>query len=117
VNTIGLSLVALFAAGLLLLALHSETWLYKVLQTRVLKEIGRRSYGLYLLHAVPLFLFAGQLLPRLQLHHLGILFIPVALFYTFSAAWLSYRYLESPFLRLKDRLAPTPARISEPIHV
>jgi peptidoglycan/LPS O-acetylase OafA/YrhL len=106
VDTIGLSLVALFSAGLLLLAIQADSWVYRALHLQPLLAIGRRTYGLYFLHAVPLFLFAGQLLPRLQQRHLGGLLLPAALLCTFGAAWLSFRYLESPFLRLKDRLAP-----------
>jgi peptidoglycan/LPS O-acetylase OafA/YrhL len=106
VDTIGLSLVSLFATGLLLLALQPDTWLFHLLRWHPLTEIGRRSYGLYFLHAIPLLLFAGQLLPRLQSHHLGALLLPIATAYTFIAAWISFHFLESPFLRLKDRFAP-----------
>jgi peptidoglycan/LPS O-acetylase OafA/YrhL len=112
VNTIGLSLVALFSAGLLLLAIQPDSWVYRVLHVQPLLAIGRRSYGLYFLHAVPLLLFAGQLLPRLQQHHLGGLFIPAALLYTFAAGWLSYRYLESPFLNLKSRFPHPKPRVT-----
>jgi peptidoglycan/LPS O-acetylase OafA/YrhL len=114
VNTIGLTLVALFAAGLLLLAMQPDTWLYKLLRLRPLTEIGRRSYGLYLVHSVPLFVLVTYVRPRLQAHHLGILFLPIAVAYTFGTAWLSFRYLESPFLRLKDRFAPNRSHISDP---
>lgn len=113
VNTIGLTLIALFAAALILLAIQPDTWLYKLLRHPILTAIGRRSYGLYLLHAVPFYLLSGHVLRHLRAHHLGILFLPIALAYTFIAGWLSFRYLESPFLRLKDRLAPT-TRISDP---
>jgi peptidoglycan/LPS O-acetylase OafA/YrhL len=114
VNTIGLSLVALFSAGLLLMAIQPGSWLFRALHVAPLLAIGRRSYGLYFLHAVPLFLFAGQVLPRLQQRHLGGLLVPAALLYTFGAGWLSFRYVESPFLRLKDRLAPTQHGTSDP---
>jgi len=114
VDTVGLSLIALFSGGLLLLAIQPQSWLYCALHLRPLLAIGRRSYGLYFLHAVPLLLFAGQLLPRLQQRHLGALFLPAALLYTFAAGWLSFRYLESPFLRLKDRLAPGQPGVHDP---
>ena len=114
VNTFGLTLIALSSAGLLLLALQPDTWLYNLLRVKPLLAIGRRSYGLYFVHTIPLFLLADHLLPRLRAHHAAWLFIPIALLYTFSVGWLSFRYLESPFLRLKDRLAPKPNAISDP---
>lgn len=64
--------------------------------------IGRRSYGLYLYHW-PIFLFVGvDRRPTV---------LAVAFGLTFAAAWVSYRVIEQPFLRMKRRwsrnLAPT----------
>lgn len=35
---------------------------------------------------------------------------PLNLLLSFTAAWLSYRFVEQPFLRLKERLHGSPAR-------
>ncbi len=64
-----------------------------------LVAVGRISYGLYLWH----YLFIWWGLP-----------LPIALALTFAAAGLSYRFIEQPFLRLKDRLdgaRPAPRRV------
>ena len=52
--------------------------------------LGKISYGLYVFHAVVIRVFPSPIL---------------ALPLTIAIAALSYRYLESPFLRLKDRFA------------
>jgi peptidoglycan/LPS O-acetylase OafA/YrhL len=58
--------------------------------------IGQRSYGLYLYHW-PIFLFLGlDLRPHILLLGFGA---------SFAAAWLSYAYIEMPFLRMKRRWA------------
>jgi peptidoglycan/LPS O-acetylase OafA/YrhL len=58
--------------------------------------IGQRSYGLYLYHW-PIFLFLGlDLRPHILLLGFG---------GSFAAAWLSYAYVEMPFLRMKRRWA------------
>ena len=113
-NTIGLSLIALFAAGLLLLTITEGTWLFRLLRAKFLVEMGRRSYGLYLLHAVPMYVMAVHLLPRLQAHRAAWLFVPIAAAYALGVAWLSFRFIESPFLRLKDRFAPKLGKVNDP---
>jgi len=57
-------------------------------------EVGRRSYGIYLYHW-PIFIFLGLRTPAKALG-LG---IPLSL----AAAWISYAFVERPFLRLKQR--------------
>ena len=90
----------------MMFAIQPDSWLYRLLHRRPLLAIGRRTYGLYLVHALPLYLAIVHILPRLQARGLGFLFIPLALGYTFATAWLSFRYFETPFLALKDRYAP-----------
>jgi peptidoglycan/LPS O-acetylase OafA/YrhL len=62
--------------------------------------IGRRSYGLYLYHW-PVFLFLG--IDR-RVHVLVLAFSS-----TFLVTWLSYRYIERPFLRMKARWTSSPS--------
>ena len=74
--------------------------------------LGKISYGLYVFHYV-LRVMVGAAVER-KLH---LAFVPgVALTYTVTLALtiglasLSYRFLEKPFLRLKDRFAFVPSR-------
>ncbi|HEX2616462.1 MAG TPA: acyltransferase, partial [Flavobacteriales bacterium] len=73
-----------------------------------LAYLGRISYGLYCLHMIG-YLAAIQVLHRTGLDKHAwqvLLFQPaVALAVSIGLAALSFRYLERPFLRLKDRMA------------
>jgi peptidoglycan/LPS O-acetylase OafA/YrhL len=80
----------------------------RFLALRPLVWIGRRAYGLYLIHALVFtFLRPGVLDWG---GDLGSLAIKLAI--VFPATALSFRYLEAPALRLKDRFAG--ARAPEP---
>ncbi len=104
-STVGFTLVDFVAAGILLLALKPDSLVYRVLTWRWLQQLGAVSYGFYVLHEIPLEVYkwmarriAGQ-----HVGHIGLVVAPIALVCTYSLAWLSFRYFESPFLRLKDR--------------
>jgi peptidoglycan/LPS O-acetylase OafA/YrhL len=64
---------------------------------RPLIWIGQRSYGVYLYHPLCLALVA----PRLGTAGPATLLATIA--FTLATAAVSYRYVETPFLRLKDR--------------
>jgi peptidoglycan/LPS O-acetylase OafA/YrhL len=66
-----------------------------ILSSSSLRWLGRRSYGLYLWHW-PMYELA-RLIP------LRSLVAPSAIVVSISIAALSYRYIEEPFLRIKDR--------------
>ncbi len=76
-----------------------------ILGGSLLRAISKRSYAMYVFHLVPLYAFYKllanmRLLPlRVPLALLVILMIGLI---TYGMAWLSWRYLESPFLRLKS---------------
>jgi peptidoglycan/LPS O-acetylase OafA/YrhL len=109
-NTIDGTLIALMFAGLLLAALDSGLW-RRLLSVKWLTSVGRVSYGMYLYHYLlgqyffPLAV-AMKPLRRYHLHATTLITVFVACG-SYCAAWLSYRYLEAPCLRLKDKLAPT----------
>ncbi len=113
VVTFGFTLIALFSAGLLLLAVLSGSWLHRLLRIAPLTYLGRLSYGLYFFHALPIYIMINLGLAE-PYHRIRLLFVPIAFTYAFLAAWLSFRYLESPFLRLKERLAPRPGAVNDP---
>jgi peptidoglycan/LPS O-acetylase OafA/YrhL len=75
-----------------------------ILGSRFLGSISTRSYAMYVFHLVPLYASA-VLLARLKITPIGCL--PAILLIlgigsiTYGMAWLSWRYLEEPFLRLK----------------
>lgn len=92
----GLTLVSLCCAAIVVqLILAPESAVSGFLSSSSMQWIGRRSYGLYLWHW-PMFEI-GRLFPN------EALVVLVGLALTFLAAVLSHRFIEVPFLRLKNR--------------
>ncbi len=81
----------------------------RILESAPLVGTGRISYSLYLFHmpilhlVMPVGLFLGSALGRFWAYAVLVLLV-VGL--SFLAAMLSYRFVERPFLRLKDRMRP-----------
>jgi peptidoglycan/LPS O-acetylase OafA/YrhL len=101
--TVGYTFIALAYAGLLLLALNEHGAVSRLLQLRWLSAMGLISYGFYLLQGWLLtdWIFVTGPYAELQA------FNPLIHFaVTLVAAVLSFRYLEMPFLRMKNVLAP-----------
>jgi len=76
-----------------------KTLITSLLESRYLKWIGRLSYSLYLwqqLFSVPEAGSSFSILQRFPLN-VGMIFL---------CAWLSYRFIERPFIRWGHRLAP-----------
>jgi peptidoglycan/LPS O-acetylase OafA/YrhL len=98
-------LISLGAAAIFYGCLHSKSGL--IAGTRVV-QLGKISYGLYMLHMVALILVLSMLRPARGWPLLGAK--AFGLVVTVLLALASYRWLESPFLRLKGRFAAVPSR-------
>jgi peptidoglycan/LPS O-acetylase OafA/YrhL len=103
-STYGLSLIAVVATALLVAALQAS-WLKRLLIWRPLLELGRISYGFYILHFLPFGLIHIKIINYTSRKEILVLYI-VFFAMVWVASWISYRWLERPFLRLKDRWAP-----------
>ena len=102
----GLTVVALCSAAIIgHVVLAQRSWVTKALGLRALAWIGARSYGMYLFH-IPIFRVCGRLLegqsPRVV--------VPLEVGTTILAAAVSYRWIESYFLR-RSRLAGAPPHV------
>ena len=106
--TVGFTPLAVSFAALVGCALRPRSLTGHIFQNATLRWFGRHSYGIYIMHFIFLNTsFIGKF-PRLFLETkfhselLGVVLggIP-ALLITLICAWLSYRYYEGPFLRLK----------------
>lgn len=102
-ETVGFTLVALAAGGVVVIvAVRPAGVPVRILSTPALQWVGMRSYGVYLYHPLCLALLA----PRIGLDGPVTLLGSGAL--TLAAAAVSYRYLETPFLRRKKSLEVRP---------
>jgi len=100
------SLTSVASAAFVYLALFSaRRWLQSALTTRFIVYTGAISYGLYLLHKIPV--DVAQVL-HLDRHPALALAIVLAASYALAAA--SWRWFEQPFLRLKRFFESTPVR-------
>lgn len=101
-----LSLLALFFAALVALALAGAPLLSRLLAWNPLRHVGKISYGIYMFH-FPIFVLVDKTLWKLfpgepnQLVHLAHPAGKIAL--TYLLALVSWRVIESPLLRLKSR--------------
>ncbi len=109
--TWGITLVDLLAAVLILLSLEPGSVVYRAFTLRPMRWLGRISYGAYLFHDLPHEAYVraatwiGYSVPFVSVH-VRTFAAMIALLCTLLLAALSFRYFETPFLRLKERLAP-----------
>ena len=103
-TTIGYTLIDLFSAALILAILQPRGLLFHVFTLKWPRRLGQMSYGFYvfhdMLHAV------WEALPNHYLRHTrwaGTATTLIALVGTTAVSYLSYRFFETPFLRLKSR--------------
>ena len=102
---LGHLLTALASVAILLAAMGSQ---HPFLRNRLLLYLGKISYGLYVLHEFAHFC-ARRLMPAsTPLTVVAQSAVGLALTVLLAAA--SYRWLESPFLRLKERFAHVQSR-------
>jgi peptidoglycan/LPS O-acetylase OafA/YrhL len=104
--TWGLLAIDLLGVLIIACAIQPGSLVYRALNQRLLRWLGRISYGAYVLHDIPHLLyldFGGGLVASHSLWHALLLIATIALISTCVLAWLSYRFFESPFLNLKER--------------
>jgi len=105
---LGRPLVALAAAGLLVAVIGAPAAGVRALTNSWLTYLGRISYGLYVYHAAGLLvawhLFRGNSVKMYAAYAISGFLLTVI----FSA--ISYRWLESPFLKMKERFAVVRSR-------
>jgi len=96
----GRLIISVAAGAMLFGCLHSRS---KLLTGSWIVQLGKVSYGLYLLHLTGLLLAKSFIHPISGTAQLATKAVGFAL--TVALAFASYRWIESPFLRLKDRFA------------
>lgn len=105
---IGRPLVAIAAAGLLVAVIGAPSAGARVLSNTGLTYLGRISYGLYVYHMAGLMIAEHFVRTNSVRKFAAYAFSGFALTLIFSI--LSYRWLESPFLKLKERFTVVRSR-------
>jgi peptidoglycan/LPS O-acetylase OafA/YrhL len=102
---LGRLIVSLASGAMLYGCLHSRS---RIVTGHWVVRLGKVSYGLYMLHFTGLLVVATLIHPvgRPELLLTKVLGFAVTVFLAFA----SYRWVESPFLRLKDRFATVLSR-------
>jgi peptidoglycan/LPS O-acetylase OafA/YrhL len=100
-QTWGLTAVAAAACGLLALSLSARS-VARVLEWKPLVALGRVSYGFYVFHL--LFYDCDRIVIDATKPWVPAWIIHAAVFaWVWLLSWVSYRWYETPFLRLKTR--------------
>lgn len=101
-----MTLIALFWGGVLTYAVFGKSPFSSLLRLAPLRHVGKVSYGMYLYH-FPIFFAIDYRLPALLPHApeqlLNVATVGAKLLLTYLLALLSWKLVESPLLRLKDR--------------
>ncbi|HLW86505.1 MAG TPA: acyltransferase [Candidatus Sulfotelmatobacter sp.] len=80
------------------------------LAPRWLRYLGKISYGLYVFHDLALYIAAKAMGGSIHSLRLFLVYWSLGLLATIIMAALSYQFLESPFLRLKERFTRVKSR-------
>jgi peptidoglycan/LPS O-acetylase OafA/YrhL len=105
-TTAGFTLVALLSVSVVCMAISRE-WMRRIMSLGLLRWLGGISYGLYVYSVLFERLYtdeAARLLPNGSTASRMLVTLAIALPCTLAIAYASFRWFETPFLRLKDRL-------------
>lgn len=105
-HTIERLLISLFIIYIILEQTYSKNSYFKMGKFKVLSNLGQISYGLYCLHFIAI-LIVNNILTAIgandELWKILIIETPIALLTSIIISKISYRYFESPFLKLKTK--------------
>lgn len=108
-NQYAIAVASFLAVGACVLPLRHGA-LIRVLDCRPLAALGVASYSLYLWHG-PIVFWLAQ---RSWLPHAYLLLLPIAGCICVAVAFVSYRLIEAPFLRLRRQWSPASASTAAP---
>ncbi|MBU1638581.1 acyltransferase [bacterium] len=100
-----LFIILLLTITMISCAIREDHWLKGVLASPIARFVGKVSYGVYLMHMLT-YNVIKKVLPAALLDNLVLVFV-ISLIVVIFVAWLSYRYYESFFLRIKARYSRT----------
>ncbi|HEX2917388.1 MAG TPA: acyltransferase [Edaphobacter sp.] len=106
VNSVGYTLLAICGTSLIAMVLRGGVTA-GFMKTPVLRWFGKYSYGIYILHVLVGWTYMRYLHSHIHSKIILHAAIPAAnLLITLPLAWMSFRWYEQPFLRLKRYFGP-----------
>jgi len=97
----GMLLIPLFIASLVMFP-------FRMLEYRILYALGNISYGMYMLHPIVMqfvgFLFLKEIIPVTGTLFSIVLFNLLVVSFTILAAFISKRYFEGYFMKIRDKI-------------
>jgi peptidoglycan/LPS O-acetylase OafA/YrhL len=109
-QSVGYSMTALAGAGVLILCLDERSPVARGLSRGAIRSFGQRTYGFYVYHVIPIAFFTAWVARLKAKGEPWAMRNPplAALFFVgiTGVSYASYRWFESPFLRLKRRFEP-----------
>jgi peptidoglycan/LPS O-acetylase OafA/YrhL len=116
---VGLTALPIVFANLLLKCFIPGSWEVRFFSLPFMRFLGRYSYGIYVYHLLFMpVMIQGLRWLQAHLHSrviAGLVFLLLWILGTIAVAVLSYKYFESPFLRLKERFAPMIETLAKPL--
>jgi peptidoglycan/LPS O-acetylase OafA/YrhL len=97
---------AAFFSGFILLIATTSTF-FKVRESNIFSRLGKISYGMYVYHTILLVVGLAMIKGlgiQLTNRFIFIVFFLTAFFLTTAVSYFSFKYFETPFLRLKEKL-------------
>jgi peptidoglycan/LPS O-acetylase OafA/YrhL len=110
-STIGFSGLATLFGVLIAYSVQSSTGLARFFETAWLRSFGRYSYGIYVYHLPVYYVIEHFSKQWVSLKfplpdQYAILYLGLLIAVSYSVSWLSFRYFEQRFLRLKRHFEP-----------
>jgi peptidoglycan/LPS O-acetylase OafA/YrhL len=108
-ETFGFTVVDVLSACAIWFSLQGGSFLFRALSVAPLRKLGQISYGFYVFHDIPHVPYISLSIWLAGQTNFGVYVLPVFIAFvsTLGLSLLSFHFYEKPFLRLKDRFAPS----------
>ena len=87
--------------AIIILNLATNKALATILENKIFNYLGGISYGIYMYHSIAIVIAI-----KLSMYfNIGLIIYPIAILLTIFFSHVSYKYLEKPFLKLKNKFS------------
>lgn len=104
------AILSVWLIGYIIIFKDKKTLLIRLLSNKILISVGKVSYGIYLYHVLYMYVgykfwdwYVFPFLTFVKHQYLAWIFLLVNFWILFFIAWLSWKFVEMPFLSLKKR--------------